>query len=160
MINLHDIVRPVIPILHPDENVVLVQSTGKTNIRGIVTPTWATPQTVIAQIQSMGADELKDQTDVSVAGEQRKCWLYSDTAAGLTPDGIVRPLARGGDLIRRADGSWWYVAGLQEDFTASGWVSVHIAQQITVPEAVLELVDAFDNPPEPEPDPDPGEDEP
>lgn len=146
MMNLHDIVRPVIPILHPDENVVLVQSTGKTNIRGIVTPTWATPETVEAQIQSLGADELQAQTDVSVAGEQRKCWLYSDTAAHLTPDGIVRPLARGGDLIRRADGSWWYVAGLQEDFTASGWVSVHIAQQITVPDAVLELVDAWEHP--------------
>lgn len=146
MINLHDIVRPVIPILHPDENVVLVQSTGNVNVRGIVTPTWATPQMVIAQIQSMGADELKAQTDVSVAGEQRKAWLYSDTAAGLTPDGIVRPLARGGDLIRRADGSWWYVAGLQEDFTASGWVSVHIAQQITVLDAVLELVEAWEHP--------------
>lgn len=146
MINLHDVVRPVIPILHPDENVVLVQSTGDVNVRGIVTPTWATPETVVAQIQSMGADELKAQTDVSVAGEQRKCWLYSDTAAHLTPDGIVRPLARGGDLIRRADGSWWYVAGLQEDFTASGWVSVHIAQQITVPEAVLELVEAWEHP--------------
>lgn len=146
MINLHDIVRPVIPVLHPDENVLLVQSTGNVNVRGVVTPTWATPQTVIAQIQSMGTDELQAQTDVSVAGEQRKCWLYSDTVAGLTPDGIVRPLARGGDLIRRADGSWWYVAGLQEDFTASGWVSVHIAQQITVPEAVLELVDAWEHP--------------
>lgn len=146
MINLHDIVRAVIPILHPDENVVLVQSTGNVNVRGIVTPTWAEPQTVIAQIQSMGVDDLQAQNDVSVAGEQRKAWLYSDTAAGLTPDGIVRPLARGGDLIRRVDGSWWYVAGLQEDFTASGWVSVHIAQQITVPDAVLELVDAWEHP--------------
>ena len=146
MINLHDIVRPVIPVLHPDEDVLLVQSTGNVNVRGIVTPTWAMPQMVFAQIQSMGADELKPQTDVSVAGEQRKAWLYSDTVAGLTPDGIVRPLARGGDLIRRADGSWWYVAGLQEDFTASGWVSVHIAQQITVPDAVLELVEAWEHP--------------
>ena len=144
MINLHDIVRVVIPILHPDEDVLLVQSTGNVNVRGVVTPTWATPQMVIAQIQSMGADELKAQTDVSVAGEQRKCWLYSDTVPGITPDGIYRPMARGGDLIRRADGSWWYVAGLQEDFTASGWVSVHIAEQVTVPAAVKDLADEWD----------------
>jgi len=144
MINLHDIVRPVIPILHPDETVLLVQNTGNENVRGMVTPTWAAPQAVIAQIQSMGADELKAQTDVSVAGEQRKAWLYSDTAAGLTPDGINRPLARGGDLIRRADGSWWYVSGLIEDFTASKWVSVHIAEQITVPQAVQDLADEWD----------------
>lgn len=144
MINLHDIVRAVIPVLHPDEDVLLVQSTGNANVRGVVTSTYADPQMVIAQIQSMGTDELKAQTDVSVSGEQRKCWLYSDTVPGITPDGIYRPLARGGDIIRRADGSWWYVAGLIEDFTASGWVSVHIAEQITVPGMVQDLADEWD----------------
>ena len=144
MMNLHDIVRPIIPILHPDEDVLLIQSTGGENVRGVITPNYADPQLVIAQIQSMGSDELQAQNDVSVAGEQRKAWLYSDTVPGITPDGIYRPMARGGDLIRRADGTWWYVAGLQEDFTASGWVSVHIAEQITVPPTVLDLAAEFD----------------
>lgn len=144
MLNLHDLVRPIIPILHPDEEVLLIQSTGGENVKGVIKQQYADPELVSAQIQSMGSDELQAQNDVSVAGEQRKAWLYSETVAGITPDGILRPLARGGDLIRRSDGSWWYVAGLLEDFTASGWVSVHIAQQITVPVEALELAEEFD----------------
>lgn len=144
MMNLHDIVRGAIPALHPDEDVLLVQSTGSENVRGVVTPQYAAPVLVGAQIQSMGSDELMAMNEVSRTEISRKVWLYSKTPSGLLPQTIVRMLERGGDLMRRADGSWWLVTGLMEDFSGAGWVSVHIVRQITVPDAVLELAAAWD----------------
>lgn len=144
-INLHDIVRGSIPVLHPDEKVLLIQSTGKQNVRGVVTPTFAEAVQVIAQIQSMGNDDLRAMNDTWRTEIQRKAWLYSQTPAALVPQGINRPLARGGDMMRRADGSWWLVAALMEDFSASGWVSVRIVNQITVPEQAREKAQEWDD---------------
>jgi len=145
-VNLHDIVRVVIPALHPDEDVLLVQSTGNVNVRGVVTPTYADAVQVQAQIQSLGNDDLRALNDVSRTEIQRKAYLYSETVNNLPPQGIIRPLARGGDLLRRTDGTWWLVAAMIEDFTASGWVCVRIVQQVTVPEQAQAKADAWDNP--------------
>lgn len=143
--NLHDLVRGAIPPLHPDEPVLLVQSTGSGNIRGVMTPQYADAVSVKAQVQSVGNDDLKAMNDTWRTEIQRKAYLYSQTPAGLVPQGINRPLARGGDLLRRADGSWWLVAALMEDFSASGWVSVRIVEQITVPEQAREKAQAWDD---------------
>lgn len=132
-LNLHHIVRGCIPPVHPDEKVLLIQNVGKVNVRGVVTATFADAVQVIAQIQSMGTDDLRAMNEVSRTEIQRKFWLYSATPNGVIPNAIVRQLERGGDMIRRANGSWWLVAGLMEDFSASGWVSVRCVRQIDVP---------------------------
>lgn len=143
-LNLHDIVRGAIPALHPDETALLVQSAGSQNIRGVVTPQYADAVQIQAQVQSVGNDDLKAMNDTARTEIQRKAWLYSQTPGGLVPQGINRPLARGGDLLRRADGTWWLVAALMEDFSASGWVSVRIVEQITVPAQAREKAQAWD----------------
>lgn len=143
-LNLHDIVRGCIPPLHPDEKVLLIQNVGKTNVRGVVTATFADAVQVVAQIQSMGTDDLRAMQEVSRTEIQRKCWLYSATPNGMIPNTIVRQLERGGDMIRRADGSWWLVAGLMEDFSNSGWVSVRIVEQITPPAGAAEKAAAWE----------------
>lgn len=142
--NLHDLVRGAIPPLHPDEDVLLVQSEGMENIRGVVTAKFAAAVLVRAQIQSIGNDDLRAMNDTMRTEIQRKAWLYSTTTAGLVPQGINRPLARGGDMVRRADGSWWLVAALMEDFSASGWVSVRLVNQITVPPTAKAQADEWD----------------
>ena len=144
-LNLHDLVRGAIPALHPDEMVLLIQSTGSENIRGVVTPQYADAVQVRAQVQSVGNDDLKAMNDTARTEIQRKAWLYSQTPAGLVPQGINRPMARGGDLLRRADGTWWLVAALMEDFSASGWVSVRIVEQIVAPVQAREKAQAWDD---------------
>lgn len=144
-LNLHDLVRGAIPALHPEETVLLVQSTGSENIRGVVTPQYADAVQVRAQVQSVGNDDLRAMNDTARTEIQRKAWLYSQTPAGLVPQGINRPMARGGDLLRRADGTWWLVAALMEDFSASGWVSVRIVEQIVAPVQAREKAQAWDD---------------
>ena len=144
-INLHQIVRQCIPVLHPDETVLLVQSTGSVNVRGRVTPQYAPVIAVGAQIQSMGNDDLQAMESEARTKISRKAYLFSATPNELIPQGIIRTLKRGGDLIRRADGSWWLVSAMMEDFSASGWVCVQITEQIEVPEEVKKAADDFRN---------------
>ncbi len=128
MMNLHAIARGAIPALHPDETVTLRQSVGQRNARGRLVPEYAPARAVTAQIQSLGGDDLRHAEAVNLTQRDRKAYLFAPDPA-LSPNGIVRPLARNGDMMRRADGSWWLVTAMLEDFTASGWVCVGITEQ-------------------------------
>ena len=133
MINLHGLVRQAITTLHPDETVTLRQSIGQRNERGRVTPVYGPAQAVQAQIQSLGQNDLAQKEATSNTRIDRKAYLFAPDAA-LPPQGIVRPLGRTGDMLQRADGTWWLVTAMIEDFTASGWVCVGITQQVDGPD--------------------------
>ncbi len=133
MINLHGLVRSAITGLHPDETVTLRQSVGQRNVRGRVTPVYGPAQVVQAQIQSLGQNDLAQREATSNTRIDRKAYLHAPDAA-LPPQGIVRPLSRTGDMLQRADGTWWLVTAMLEDFTASGWVCVGITQQVDGPD--------------------------
>lgn len=133
MINLHTLVRSAITALHPDEVVILRQSVGQRNVRGRITPEYAPARTVNAQIQSLGQNDLAQAEQTSNTRVDRKAYLHAPDPA-LPPQGIVRPLARNGDMLQRADGTWWLVTAMIEDFTASGWVCVGITQQVKGPD--------------------------
>ena len=152
-LNLHDVVRGAIPALHPDETVDLVQCVGRVNVRGVVQSNYVYGGCVQAQIQSFKSDDLQAMAETARTEIQRKCYLYSETVGGVIPQGIVRTLERGGDFLRRADGTYWLVAGMVEDFSGAGWVAVRIVQQITVPDGVKDIIAQIY--PEPEPDPEP-----
>lgn len=120
-VNLHDVVRSAITVLHPDETVTLYQSLGQTNVAGLITPKYAEPQTVMAQIQSANNADLEH---IGYIGQNKivmRFWLY---AGAYPPAGIVRPFSRNGDMIRRADGTWWLTTGEPDDFDRVGWVCV------------------------------------
>lgn len=136
MLNLHSIARGAIVALHPEEPVTLYQSSGQTNTRGVISPTYEAAQNVQAQIQSLSTDELANVESVAQTGQVRKAYLFGPPITTLIPQGIVRPLARSGDMIQRADGTWWLVTGMMEDFSASGWVCVQITQQVDAPQGV------------------------
>lgn len=135
MMNLHAIAREAVQTLHPEETVTLCQSTGQRNDLGRIIPTYAEPQAVQAQIQSLSAEDLAHVDEASRTEVSRKAYLFAPSPA-LPPSGIIRPLARNGDFIRRFDGTWWLVTGLIEDFTASGWVCVAMTQQVDGPQGV------------------------
>ena len=133
MINLHGLVRRAITSLHPDEAMTLRQSIGQRNERGRVTPVYGPAQVVQAQVQSLGQNDLAQREATSNTRIDRKAYLFAPEAA-LPPQGIVRPLGRTGDMLQRADGTWWLVTAMIEDFTASGWVCVGITQQVDGPD--------------------------
>ena len=114
--NLHAVVRSVIPAVHPDEGVTWYRSTGQTASGwGLVTRSYATGVQLVAQVQSEGDAALYYANRAGENSIIRKFYLMA--SPDTPPASIVRPEARSGDFIRRRDGSWWYVDAVSEDFS-------------------------------------------
>jgi len=128
MLNLHAIVRTPITALHPDETVTWYQSIGQTNTLGRIKPSYAEGVTLQAQIQTLSADELAQREDASKTEIHVKAYLMAQEVN--PPAGIIRIDARNGDFIRRADGTWWLITSVLEEFAKSGWESVGMVQQL------------------------------
>lgn len=123
-INLHNVVRGAVTAVHPDETLTLYRSTGRTNVNGRVTPSYASPVTIKAQVQGVGGDDLLYLDATARSKIMRKFYLYSDDDISTRPAGIIRPVARGGDMMLRSDGTWWLITSVSEDFSSVGWESV------------------------------------
>ena len=132
MLNLHAIVRRPITMLHPDETVVWYRSTGQMNVLGRIKPSYAEGIVLQAQIQTLSPDELQQREDASKTEIHVKAYLMAQESA--PPAGIIRIEARNGDFIRRADGTWWLITSVLEEFAKSGWESVGLVQQIKDPD--------------------------
>jgi hypothetical protein len=129
--NLHVVANKLISRIHPNETCLLRRASGMSNDKGRMVPTFEPGVEVEAQIQSESADELAHQMEnVGSIEETRKAFLYASPAAGP----VSRPLAKGGDMLRRPDGTWWLVTAMMEDFTNAGWVLVRITLQVEGPE--------------------------
>ena len=101
------------------------------------------------QVQSPKPDSLAHLADnIGSVEATRKAWIKGP---GF-PSGIRRPDGRGGDMIRRADGTWWLVTEVSEDFSKAGWISVVITLQVEAPD----IPDEGGPDPGQEPEPDPG----
>ena len=134
--NLHAIVRSAICSVNADESCYLLQSTGQSNNKGIITATYNQPIAIKAQIQFLSGDDLQ-QVDVTLrTAITRKFYLMSEA---LMPAGQIRPLSRTGDFIQRADLSIWRIFNVSEDFSKSGWVLVFAALQNDVDAQVKNL---------------------
>lgn len=134
--NLHQLVRGCIPIVNPDEYVDWYRCTGQAMADyGVVTPSFAEPVSVRAQVQSESDASLYYQERAGDNSIIRRIYLDGDEP--VQPAGIVRPAARGGDVIRRHDGTWWRVDGVIDDFSLqSGWVCVRVVLQNTRPDGI------------------------
>lgn len=144
MLNLHQMVRSAIASVHPDENVLLIQSKGTHNVRAEIVPVFEDAVMVKAQIQPLSSNETQTMEGTSRSKQQAKLYLFSDTPAGRIPQNLVRPLATSGDIVRLADNTWWLVTSMIEDFSRSGWVCVGATMQEDVPEDAWARADAWD----------------
>ena len=144
-LNLHDIVRGAINIVNPDEDVWLIQNIGQTNAKGRITASYAPAQKVKAQVQTLSGDDLTVMNDTQRTERDRKFYLYAETKTGNAPSGIIRPLGKSGDFMRRNDGTYWKVYNVSEDYTTDGWVLVLASQQVDVPEQVKTLMEEIDD---------------
>ncbi|MEG2172372.1 MAG: hypothetical protein RRY29_03830 [Desulfovibrionaceae bacterium] len=134
-LNLHGLVHPVIALVHPDETITMYQSMGQRNIKGKITPIYAAPQTVMAQVQAVGDAALAHADRVGQNDITRHFYLHA--TAQRPPAGVVRPLARGGDIFQRAQehgGTWWLIIATPEEFSRVGWVCVRCSLQAIAPD--------------------------
>ena len=86
--NLHAIVRGIIPAVNPDESVVWYRSTGQqASGYGEIEPTYADPVTVAAQVQSEGDEaawtpgtETTSRGRTGRGGSWSLCWKTSPSS--------------------------------------------------------------------------------
>lgn len=146
-LNLHAIVRGAISSVNADEQVYLLQSTGNTNVSGRIVATYAGPQLVGAQVQTLSNDDLKIVSETERTERDRKFYLFSDSNNQTTPAAIIRNLGRTGDFIYRPyDSTYWKIYCVAEDFSPVGWVQVLASQQSEVPTALKDLMEDILNP--------------
>ena len=126
-VNLHNVVRSIIETLHEDEDLLLYQSIGQVNVRGRIKARYNPPVSVRGQVQNTNDAGLQPSNELSVNTDMRRVYLYADE--DLPPRGIDRPLTRTGDMLKRTDGRWLYVTGVQDDFSRVGWVCVSCVLQ-------------------------------
>lgn len=134
-INLHSVVRPAVTALHPDTSATLYQSTGQAvGADGQVKSAYAPGLPIVAQKQSESPAALFFSDRAGATEESRKFYLTASPDPARKVTGLYRPLARGGDMFQCADGVWWLVDSMIEDFSASGWVCVRATLQVEPPD--------------------------
>lgn len=134
-LNLHALARPFIGAVHPEEEVTLYQSVGQVNELGVIKPKYAAPKILRAQVQSVGDAALSHADKVGQNDVTRHFYLFA--TPGNAPAGVVRPLARGGDMIQRCPehgNTWWLVTATPEEFSRAGWVCVRGTLQVKAPD--------------------------
>lgn len=138
-INLHGVVRGVVNALHPDAKGTLYRSTGQTtSADGKVKATYAEGVPVLVQVQSESPTELFHTDRVGQEEVSRKMYLFSAAGTDARVAGIVRELARNGDMLRMDEpgvpGVWWLITAVVEDFSRSGWCCVRATLQVKAPD--------------------------
>ena len=133
-INLHHVVRTAITTVHPDETILWYQNKGAANIGGILKPSYAEPLSLVAQVQSESDASLMHADRADMNTETVKIYLYWD--AQTNPLNLDRFTAKGGDIFKRADGTFWLVTALTDNFADVGWVSCRAVRQVNPPEVI------------------------
>lgn len=132
-VNLHAVVRGAITSIYPDETCTLYQANGQRNNKGLIQAVYLEPQEIQANIQPLDADRLKHMEKVNDMTATEQIFAYSDTDNPIT--GIKRvPILRSGDFIQRADGTYWLITDVYEDWSSVGWCNAGITQQVTPPD--------------------------
>lgn len=133
-INLHHVVRGAITTVHPDETILWYQNKGASNVGGILKPSYAEPLSLVAQVQSENDASLMHANRADMNTETIKIYLYWD--AQTNPLNLDRFTAKGGDIFKRADGTFWLVTALTDNFADVGWVSCRAVRQVNPPEVI------------------------
>lgn len=124
--NLHEVVAGAIGAVNRHETVTLWHCTGVSNIKGVVTPNYE-KSTVRAQIQRPSAADLELNERVARAKQAIRAWI------DVPSDTINRVDQSAGDVIQRADGTYWLIVSVPESFAGEGWLSVLAVEQVEPP---------------------------
>jgi hypothetical protein len=134
--NLHGTVRGAIRSVNPDIPVSwLVSQAPTVNAAGKLSPSYAAPVSITAQVQPVKGSDLQKFNFLQGQGIFRVAYLFGNA------QGIVRVDAKGGDLLKfpqsQAAGSpvqTWLVRVVDETWTmdasAGGWCRVIVELQL------------------------------
>jgi hypothetical protein len=128
--NLHDIVKGAIGAVNRHEMITLYRCTGVQNSKGKIIPSYV-KSTVRAQIQRPNAADIELNERVARARQSIKAWI--DAPA----DVINRVTQSAGDIIQRADGTYWLIVAIRESYATEGWLSVLAIEQVEPPKGVI-----------------------
>jgi len=112
--NMHGIVAPYIGGVNPLIPVTVLVSTGQatTAADGSRAPTYTTLTGILGQVQPITTPDLRQLDGLNLGGVHWKIYLNGQV------DSVVRPEAKGGDLIiiatGRHQGTWLVVAVLEQ----------------------------------------------
>ena len=129
--NLHAIVSGAIGSVNHHEMVTIYRCNGTTNTAGVVSVTYM-PQDIMAQVQAPNAGDLKLFDNLADARHVKKFYINASAHT------INRHEETAGDIIERADGSFWLIDMIRDDFSPEGWLCVIATLQHEPPEIVLD----------------------
>jgi phage terminase large subunit-like protein len=132
--NLHEVVAGAIGSVNRHEMITLWRCTGVSNVKGVITPAYE-KSTVRAQIQRPSAADLELNERVARAPQSIKAWINAPA------DTINRVDQSAGDIIQRADGTYWLIVAIRESYATEGWLSVLAVEQVEPPKGVDDNAD-------------------
>lgn len=119
--NLHAIVAPAIGFVNPHRTVLYRQSAGFTKTADFKqVPAYVNFPATVVQLQALSAKEVQHLDALNIQGVMKSLYMNGDA------QGVVRPLAKGGDLFV-IDGQTWLVVQVLE--TWPDWCKVAICLQ-------------------------------
>lgn len=118
--NFHDVVRGAIETINSDTPGTVYVSTGRTNVRGILTPTFSSVSARL-QVQASAHSGLKQERGLEYNNS-----FYTIYAYGNFSD-LDRPTATGGSVCN-FNNTWWYIDQVFEFWPQ--WCSFDVVQQL------------------------------
>lgn len=122
--NMHDVVRGAIQTVNDDDDGTVYVSTGRTNTRGILTPTF-TPVTARLQVQAKQHDPIRHENDLEYSNAYLTIYAYGNFSD------IERPNSKGGDVVNIASGAragWYYISQVTEWWAQ--WCAFEVTTQL------------------------------
>ena len=122
--NLHDFVRGAIEAVNDDVDGVVYVNTGKTNVRGILTPTFA-PVTARLQMQAQEHDPIQHERSLNYSNAYLTVYAYGNFSD------IERRAGEGGDVVNVPSGpraGWYYVTQVFEWWP--DWCAFEVTEQL------------------------------
>lgn len=125
-LNLHDIAGNATSIVSPWVNVSIEFSQGyEISESGKQTPKFSKPVLIRAKIQALSYSDLQHIASLNLQGERRAMYISGNI------DALLRPDAKGGDLVTFPDGTVWLVAMVIEDwYMTNGWIKAAVTRQM------------------------------
>jgi hypothetical protein len=128
--NLHRVVAGAIGAINRHESIEVYRNVGTQNVKGKIVATYSKSEQ-IAQIQAPTESDLKLSERFASAEHRIKVW--TDSPIGT----INRVKESAGDLIKRADGTYWLVVEVTDDFNSEGWQCLLCVLQTKAPAIVI-----------------------
>ena len=127
--NLHQIVSGAIGSVNHHEMITLYRCKGLQNSGGVVSVSYDKAD-ILAQVQAPTAADLRLFDNLADARHAKKFYINAPAST------INRNEQTAGDIFKRADGSFWLIDAIRDDFSREGWLCCLATLQHEPPEGI------------------------